>query len=188
MAIGYSYQAALSAFAIAIFSLFGRRAMETWEKRKFREVAISVFLAILPIELATTVLLPAWNVSMMVQNFALGTIGAMVGAAFSVWAGYVTRDIVTGAQPAQSTGASVSTNRDKPPPMNISGDNNVVSIGQTGGVTAGTYVNQVPQPKLQLIDQNDQLNSHNNFYRRGRIAAHAIVSGDQYFGSGNIEC
>jgi hypothetical protein len=103
--------------------------METWEKRKFREVASSVFLAILPIKLAATVLLPAWNVSMMVQNFALGTIGAMVGAACFAWAGYVTRDMVAGAQPAQSTGAAVSANRDKPPPMNISGDNNVVSIG-----------------------------------------------------------
>ena len=50
------------------------------------------------------------------------------------------------------------TNNDNKPPVSVSGNNNVVSIGQTGGVTAGTYINQVPQPQLKLLNQKDLVN------------------------------
>lgn len=51
--------------------------------------------------------------------------------------------------------------RDEPhlPDVKVGGANNVVSVGQAGGVTAGTYVNQAVQPELRLLEQRDVVNS-----------------------------
>jgi hypothetical protein len=42
-----------------------------------------------------------------------------------------------------------------PPGLNVTGNNNVVTVG----VIAGTYINQAPQPELKLVEQNDVINA-----------------------------
>jgi hypothetical protein len=140
----------LAALAIAAFSVFARRAVDMWDKGKYREVASSIFWAMLPVAL-WMLWLSSGETSMLQRNLLLGTIGAIAGAAALIWVGYAFQ----GTARAQSVN-DAATGKE---PVNISGNNNVVSFGQTGGVTAGTYINQAPQPALKLLGQRDTINA-----------------------------
>lgn len=54
--------------------------------------------------------------------------------------------------------------------VTISGSNNTVSIGQTGGVTAGTYINQAVQPALKLVEEKDFENQDGTHTKVIRVA------------------
>lgn len=142
--------AGLATLALAVFSLLGRRAVDMWDKGKYQEVASSVFWAMLPVA-CWMLWLSSGDTSMLHRNLLLGAIGAIIGAAGLIWIGYA----------FQGTTKAHTMNEASPPkePVNIAGNNNVVSVGQKGGVTAGVYVNQVHQPTLKLLDQHDAINA-----------------------------
>jgi hypothetical protein len=144
--------AGLAALAIAVFSVFGRRAVDMWDKGRYREVASSVFLGLLPVAF-WMLWLTNGDAALMQRNLILGLTGAAIGAAGFIWVGYVSHGI--GAARAQDKNENPSA-KDA---VNITGNNNVVSLGQTGDITAGTYINQAPQPALKLVDQRDTINA-----------------------------
>ena len=39
------------------------------------------------------------------------------------------------------------------PPVTVTGNDNAVSIGQTGGITAHTYINLAPVPGIRVIEE-----------------------------------
>jgi hypothetical protein len=81
----------------------------------------------------------------------VGIVGALGAVILTGTLKAITRAEAQGAEMTDKSKASDAG-------VSITGSNNVVSVGQTGGVTAGTYINQVPQPKLELIDQRDNIN------------------------------
>ncbi len=89
------------------------------------------------------------------QRIMLFILGAAIGGFSLLAAGELIRPIN-----AQTPSEPPPITNGEKPPVHVIGNNNVVSVGQTGGVTAGTYINQVPQPELRLIDQKDEINSN----------------------------
>jgi hypothetical protein len=83
------------------------------------------------------------------MNFSVAAIIGAVAATGLYWVLWQVEHPAMAEEPPKTN---------NPPPVSVSGNNNVVSIGQTGGVTAGTYINQVPQPELKLIEQKDVVN------------------------------
>jgi hypothetical protein len=70
-----------------------------------------------------------------------GVVGAVAAIALTWVLWQVEHPAMAQDLPAKSSDQS---------PVNIAGSGNVVSIGQTGGVTAGTYVNQVSAARTSV--------------------------------------
>jgi len=84
---------------------------------------------------------------MYAQNFTLGLFGAIIGASALIWAGYVVRGSDAQAQTTIS-GAK--------PQVDISGGDNVVSIGQIGGITARVVnINPPAHPELRILGKTE---------------------------------
>jgi hypothetical protein len=149
MAVG-TLLAGLAALAIAVFSVFARRAVDMWDKARYQEVASSVFFGLLPVAF-WLLWLTNGDTALLQRNLILGFIGGAIGAAGFIWIGYASHGIARAQNMNENPSAKDA--------VNITGNNNVVSLGQTGGITAGTYINQALQPALKLVDQHDTINA-----------------------------
>ena len=135
----------VGAVCLATFGVLLRFAVQALEDRRYRISAAWFFWSFVPLAVVCAILVIRGepDVSEPIRNIVLGLVGAALGASLFVWGGYA----VWGTAAAQTSEHKMA--QDQPPQVpNISGNNNVVSVGQTGGVTAGTYINQVPQPEL----------------------------------------
>ena len=84
---------------------------------------------------------------MYAQNFTLGLLGAVIGACALIWIGYVVRGPEAQAQ---------TTIGGAQPPVSISGGDNVVSIGQIGGITARIVtINPPMHPELRILEKSE---------------------------------
>jgi hypothetical protein len=54
-------------------------------------------------------------------------------------------------------------------PVTITGSDNIISVGQSGGVTARTYVNNAPNPELKIESDNDTSNPDGTHTRVVRL-------------------
>ncbi len=82
------------------------------------------------------------------RNLILGIVGAAVGATASIWIGYVAFGSAS-AQTATVSGGDKSVQGS--PSVTISGGENVVSIGQIGGITARVVtINPPMNPELRI--------------------------------------
>ena len=72
--------------------------------------------------------------------------------------------------------------------VTISGSDNVISFNQSGGVTAGTYINQAPEPELRLISNEGKANPDGTYtssvltevvapYTPGKLIVEAFAPG-----------
>jgi hypothetical protein len=121
--MGSGTLAIITAFAGILAAAFLRHAFDMRKEQKYREMAGSIFWAMVPLGVVcliwaqTTGDAPMW-----VQNALLGCIGAAIGASAFVWLGYIVRPTAAVAQ------------TDKPAQV----AQNVTSYNQSGGITAGT--------------------------------------------------
>jgi hypothetical protein len=148
------YPALPIAAVLAWFGPFANHALKMRVEKNYREMWGACSLALLPASIFWLIVVSGES-SMVVRSALLIPAGAVVGACVFMWAGYIVHDMTAKAQ--QPGEAPPVASGDKPP-VNITGSGNVVSIGQTGGVTAQTYINQVPQPELRLVEQKDEIN------------------------------
>jgi hypothetical protein len=76
-------------------------------------------------------------------------LGALIGGSFLLGLGEWIRPTTANAQ------APMTSNRN-PPPVNISGGDNVVSIGQIGGITARIVtINPPMRPELRILEKSE---------------------------------
>ena len=95
-------------------------------------------------------------------------ISASVGAIAAVTLAEGLRSIMLPGNPPSRP--QTTTDREHKPdtvpttPSSIIGSGTtVVSIGQTGGVTTGTYINQAVHPEFRVIDERDSVNPDGSF-------------------------
>jgi len=106
----------------------------------------------LPLAVATIFLAQSGDLSMWQQRILLAVIGAVIGGAALVGVGELAHP--TSAK-AQTPRLAVPAN-DSPPPVTITGGDNVVSIGQIGGITARTVTINPPNvPELQILSRDE---------------------------------
>jgi hypothetical protein len=121
---------------------------------------------------------------LMAQRTVLFVVGAIIGGCALLVAGELLRPVgpVSAQQaPPQS------------PDIVIQGPGSAYSSGQTGGVTAGTYINQAPPPDLKMLESKDTVNpdgTHTRVISLGVVSAYmpgqlilsaeaaGIISGD----------
>jgi hypothetical protein len=131
--------------ASVIAAAFLRHAFEMRKEDKYREMFGSVFWAAIPFGVSSLLWARTGPV-MFTQNLTLGLLGAVIGACALIWIGYVIRG------PAQTQ----TTTGDTQPQVIISGGDNVVSIGQIGGITAKIVtINEPLKPELRIIEKSE---------------------------------
>jgi hypothetical protein len=141
----------LGAACIAGFGVCLRFALQMLIDKNMRGASAWCFWSFVP-PLAVCFIMVAKGDPTMAEvprNIFLGLVGAIIGASASIWAGYATFGSAS-AQTDESKSAPGS------PPVTISGGDNVVSIGQIGGITARTVtINPPMNPELRIIGKTD---------------------------------
>jgi hypothetical protein len=134
------------ALAIAVFSLFAKRAFDMRKEKKFREFWGYLALSMVPL-CAISLYWAAYGDSFdMGRNVILGMIGAISGAALLIWLGYVVHDATAIAQTPNS----------QVPESSKEGNNTATSSGQQGGITAGAII--INPPKQSIQQKNEVIN------------------------------
>jgi hypothetical protein len=133
--------------ASVIAAAFLRHAFEMRMENKYREMSGSVFWAAVPFGISSLLWTRIEAPVMYAQNLTLGILGAVIGASGLIWAGYVVRGPDDAHAQTTTSGAQ--------PPMIISGGDNVVSIGQIGGITARVVtINPPARPELRILEKS----------------------------------
>ena len=132
--------------------VLGAHALAVRREKRFGASWAWGFLAVFPAVLSSVFLTIDQGTSVEIRNIILGIVGALVGAIGAIAAGYwfAAEAVAQPTQP-QATNAAVASN----PPISITGGNSAISYGQTGGVTAQTYINQVPVTSLMVIGEDN---------------------------------
>jgi hypothetical protein len=149
--IGYAF---IGTGAFAFLAIAHMRAMKM--KEQSRVVCEMFWYAggALPVALAGVLLASNGDLPMVAQRFFLGIVGAFFGSALLVGIGEWVRPIEVKAQGSQGSG--MSGNNIIQPPVKITGDGNVLSFNQSGGITANT-VNIGPQPRTITESQKERI-------------------------------
>jgi hypothetical protein len=135
-----------------IAAAFLRHSFEMRRENKYREMFGSVFWSAVPFGISSLLWVRIEAPVMYAQNLTLGILGAVIGAFGLIWVGYVIR----GSDDAQAQ----TTPDGIQPQVSISGGDNVVSIGQIGGITAKTVtINPPLKPELRIIEKSEINNS-----------------------------
>jgi hypothetical protein len=141
------------ATAILFAGWFGMRL-----ERRYKPAAVFFVLGMVPlvaIDIAWAAVTTEHLGSRLVVS---GLIGAFAGACLLIAATESLRWLVTGAE-AQSVPPNAgppALPTQTPPPVTITGGDNVVSIGQIGGITARTVtVNPPLKPELRILGRED---------------------------------
>jgi hypothetical protein len=146
----------IGAVGFAAFGVFLRFAVQALVDQKYRNSTVWFFWSFLPLLVVCFVLLAKGEPSMSdaTRNIILGLVGAAVGASVSIWIGYAIVGIAANAQGSQGS-AMPSVNNAQPQAI-ITGGDNVVSIGQIGGITARTVtINPPMRPELRIIGKTE---------------------------------
>jgi hypothetical protein len=145
----------VGAVGFATFAVCLRFALQMLVDHKYRDSAVWFFWSFLPVLVVCLVLVGRGDpvMSDMTRNIILGLVGAALGSSVAIWAGYV---IVATVASAQITGATVPDAKSDHPQITISGGDNVVSVGQIGGITARVVtINPPMKPELRIIGRTE---------------------------------
>ncbi len=147
-AVGYAF---IGAVALAVLSIAHAWAMKMKEQSRIAAEMFWYAGGLLPLALECGFLASNGDLPMVLQRIVLFCVGGLIGGATFVGIGEYIRPSPASAQTAQGTGAGTSGNQ---PHVNISGGENVVSIGQIGGITARVVnINPPLQPELRILEK-----------------------------------
>jgi len=115
----------------------------------------------IPLVVATLFLVHQGGIDVWLSRLMLGVFGAVIGAMLLVGVGEIARPSVTIAQES----GDVPVKDNQTPPVMINGGDNVVSIGQIGGITAKVVnINPPPPaPELQVLSRIDAVNPDGSY-------------------------
>jgi hypothetical protein len=144
--VGYSF---IGACALAFLTIAHTRAMKMKEQSRFAAEYFWYAGGLLPLAGACVFLASNGDLPVTPQRFLLFAIGALVGGSFLLGLGEWIRPTNATAQAPQMT------SNWNAPPVNISGGDNVVSIGQIGGITARIVtINPPVHPELRILEKS----------------------------------
>jgi hypothetical protein len=168
--------AVLLPISLAAFGLFGKFAFDMRRDHNYAASWGWSILSILPGFLSALYLISNPEISVPLRNFILGSLGAALGACAAIWIGYLISGSVASAQPATTTPTpSVAPSTLPQTPTVNQGPGSAYSVGQQGGVTAGTYLNMAPEPKWHVETvQPTRSNSDGTFTHREEIKIDAM--------------
>jgi hypothetical protein len=107
----------------------------------------SIFWSVIPFAVVCLIWAHNGDSPVYAQNFILGLVGAVIGGSALIWGGYVARDLTAKAQTVPGT-TQMAQDQSSKPSVNITGGNNVFSLGQMGGQTAQTIINYGAPPRV----------------------------------------
>jgi hypothetical protein len=142
--MGTLYPTLPIAVVLAIFTLLAKHALDMRKEKNYREMWGSWSLSLVPAALFC-LWVASGESSMLTRNLILIPAGALLGACAFAYAGYLWHDMTAAAQPGGKSDQSTVT--DSKPPVNVFGNQNVLSFGQVGGQTAHTIINQGLPPR-----------------------------------------
>jgi hypothetical protein len=152
--VGFSF---IGACALAFVGIAHTRAMKMKEQSRKAAEYSWYAMALLSVCLATLFL--SWNgdLPMVAQRILLGIFGAIFGATALIALGEILHPMELTAQPASP---QATDNLNTPKTINITGGDNVVSIGQIGGVTARSVtINPPLRPELRILERTELIGS-----------------------------
>jgi hypothetical protein len=147
--VGYGF---IGASALAFLTIAHTRAMKMKEQAR---VAAEMFWyagGLLPLCLACVFLASNGDLPVIPQRIVLFFVGALFGGTGLMGIGEWVRPGSAVAQGPSAAGGS-------PPQITISGGDNVVSVGQIGGITARVVtINPPLQPELRILGKSEIVN------------------------------
>jgi hypothetical protein len=149
--IGYSF---IGACALAFLTIAHTRAMKMKEHYRFAAEYFWYSGGLLPLAGACVFLASTGDLPVNPQRALLFAVGALAGGSFLLGLGEWVRPTAVNAQTPQMT------SNESAPQVNISGGDNVVSIGQIGGITARVVtINPPMRPELRILEKSEIDNS-----------------------------
>jgi hypothetical protein len=149
-AAGYAF---ISACALAFLTIAHTRAMKMKEQARVAAEMLWYAAGLLVLCLAGVFFASTGDLPMLPQRILLFVVGALFGGVALVGIGEWVRPSSSVAQSSTSAGAS-------PPQVTISGGDNVVSVGQIGGITARVVtINPPLQPELRILGKSEIVNA-----------------------------
>jgi hypothetical protein len=126
----------VGAACIAAFGVCLRFALQMLIERNIRSASAWFFWSFLPLLVVAIILVAKGDPTMseITRNIILGLVGAIMGASAAIWCGYVAFGPSAIAQTTMKTPPANDPNNQ--PQVTISGGDNIVSVGQMGGITA----------------------------------------------------
>jgi len=148
--VGYSF---FGACALAFLAIANTRALKMREQSRFAAEYFWYAGGLLPLALACVFLASNGDLAMMPQRFLLFVVGALLGGSFLLGVGEWVRPTTASAQATHIADTGTL------PHVNITGGDNVVSIGQIGGITAKVVtINPPIQPELRILGRSETAN------------------------------
>jgi hypothetical protein len=147
--VGYAF---IGAAALAFLTIAHTRAMKMKEQSRIASEMFWYAGGLLPLALVCAFLASNGELPMIPQRILLFLVGALLGGATLVGIGEWVHPGSTVAQGSPTTAGSQ-------PQMTINGGDNVVSIGQIGGITARVVtINPPLQPELRILGKSEMVN------------------------------
>jgi hypothetical protein len=151
---GYAF---IGTVSLTFLAIAHARAMKMKEQSRIAAEWFWYAGGSLPLALACVFLASNGDLPMIPQRILLFCVGGFMGGATLVSIGEWIHPTVAGAQTTQ--GAGMSGPSGNQPQVNISGGENVVSVGQIGGITARVVtINPPLQPELRILGKAEVAN------------------------------
>lgn len=158
MTAGYTF---FGACALAWAAIAHNRGQAMGAQNRDRAAWLWYTAALIPIAAAAIFFAQAGEIAMWPQRILLGVIGAAIGAAALIALGEFVRPKdgkVMDKDRFEESEKSASK-------IEVNGGENVISIGQIGGITAKNVLinSSTPEPKLQIKSRNEIINNDGSF-------------------------
>ncbi len=137
----------LGAVCLAWLTLAGRRALEMSKDADYRASWGWAFWALVPASLFAVLSFSSGGGDVTARNITLGALGALMGAAGLIWAGYWWDSSAKAQPPAQMPGTQ--------PAINAPNNQGIVTQGQSGGtniINPGPIITASPQVQSRSND------------------------------------
>jgi hypothetical protein len=147
--VGYAF---IGAAALAFLTIAHTRAMKMKEQSRITAEMFWYAGGLLPLTLSCIFLTSNGDLPVIPQRVLLFIVGGLFGGAVLVGIGEWVHPISAVAQGSPAAGNSQ-------PGVTISGGDNVVSVGQIGGITARVVtINPPLQPELRILGKSEMVN------------------------------
>lgn len=125
----------LFASALAVFGVLAKFAIDAWVAGRLRAFWRRIFFAIAPALLLIGYVFLVSDMGMTAKSVSLGIVGAVLGGALGVAIAQFWGVVKINSNTEQEAAMTEKPNSGAPS-VKVSGTNNVVSVGQSGGITA----------------------------------------------------